>query len=289
MASTDFTILPAYYQPNWFRALCVVVFMVLLRAAYQLRVRALAHQFNRTLEARVSERTRIARDLHDTLLQSFQGALLRFQSVANIFATRPDEARERLEKALDQAEAAITEGRNAVHGLRASATTVNDLANGIATLGLHLTGDGSPGRVPLIDVAVDGTSRDLNPMVRDEAYQIAGEALRNAVKHAGAGRIMVTIHYELRQLRLTVRDDGKGIDAETMARRQVEGHFGLPGMRERAAIVKGRLEVRSGRGAGTEIELAVPAATAYRAAGHASWWSRARRRPSEPSDATVHG
>src|SRR4029077_20783369 len=128
------------------------------------RMRRLNRQFSRTLEARVSERTRIARDLHDTLLQSFQGALLRFQSAANVVATRPDEARLRLDQALDQAEAAITEGRNPVHGLRASATTVNDLANGIAAIGLQLTSEGSLDLVPSIDVAVDGTSRDLNPV-----------------------------------------------------------------------------------------------------------------------------
>jgi signal transduction histidine kinase len=217
------------------------------------------------VEERIRERTRIARDLHDTLLQSFQGALLRFQSAANVFATRPDEARQRLDQALDQAEAAIIEGRNAVYGLRASVTTVNDLANGIAAIGLQLTGEGSTGPVPLIDVAVDGNSRDLNPVVREEVFRIAGEALRNAIKHAHAQHVAVTIHYERRQLRLVIRDDGKGIDAETMARQQAEGHFGLPGMRERAAIVKGHLDVRSERGAGTEIELRVPAKTAYRA------------------------
>ena len=234
----------------------------------------LARQFNRTLDARVSERTRIARDLHDTLLQSFQGALLRFQSAANVVATRPDEARQRLDQALDQAEAAITEGRNAVHGLRASASTVNDLANGIAAIGLQLTREGPPGPAPSIDVAVDGDSRDLNPVVREEAFRIAGEALRNAIKHAHAQQIAVTIHYERRQLRLVIRDDGKGIDAETMARQQVEGHFGLPGMRERAAVVRGRLEVRSEGGAGTEIELRIPGAIAYGAAAHAAWWQR---------------
>ena len=285
----DFSIAPAYYQTNWFRAVAVAVFFASLLAAYRLRIRQIQHAFNLALEARVSERTRIARDLHDTLLQSFQGALLRFQSVANILATRPDEARQRLDLALDQAEAAVTDGRNAVHGLRASATTVNDLANGIAAIGLQLTSGESSGPMPVIDVTVDGTSRDLSPMVRDEAYQIAGEALRNAVKHAGARRVTVTIHYESRQLRLTVHDDGKGIEAETLARQQVEGHFGLPGMRERAAIVKGRLDVRSERGAGTEIELSVPAATAYRASGRASWRSRLRRGASEPSDVAIHG
>jgi signal transduction histidine kinase/ligand-binding sensor domain-containing protein len=277
-----FSIAPAYYQTNWFRALAVGVFAVLLWAAYQLRVRGLAHQFNKTLEARVGERTRIARELHDTLLQSFQGALLRFQTVVNVLPAGADDARNRLDRALDQAEAAITEGRNAVQGLRASATAVNDLANGIAAIGLHLTREASPDPVPLIDVAVDGMSRDLNPVVRDEAYQIAGEALRNAVKHAGARRIAVTIHYESQALRLTVGDDGKGIDAETLARQQAGDHFGVSGMRERAAIVKGRLEVRRAIGGGTLIELRVPAAIAYRPSGRAAWWSRLWRAEAEP-------
>jgi signal transduction histidine kinase len=267
----DFSIAPAYYQTNAFRALCMVAFLVLLWAAYQLRVRALAHQFNRTLEARVSERTRIARELHDTLLQSFQGALLRFQSASNVVVTRPDEARQRLDQAMDQAEAAITEGRNAVHGLRASTTTVNDLANGIAAIGLQLASEGSPGPVPSVNVEVDGASRDLNPVVREEAFRIAGEALRNAVKHAEARRVIVTIHYEPRQIRLVIRDDGKGIPSDTMARQQVAGHFGLPGMRERAAIVSGQLDVRSAPDAGTEIELRVPATIAYRRTARSLW------------------
>ena len=142
----SFSIAPAYYQTRWFAALLVAGTAALLWVAYQWRVAQLARQFNRTLDARVSERTRIARDLHDTLLQSFQGALLRFQSVATVLATRPDEARQRLERALDQAEAAVTEGRDAVQGLRASATTVNDLANGIAAIGAELTGDPAVGR-----------------------------------------------------------------------------------------------------------------------------------------------
>ena len=282
----SFSIAPAYYQTQWFAAMVALGIATLLWAVYQLRIRQLAHQFNRTLDARVSERTRIARDLHDTLLQSFQGALLRFHSAANVLATRPDEARQRLERALDQAEAAVTEGRNAVEGLRASATTVNDLANGIAAIGAELTGNPAAGLAPLIDVEVDGASRDLNPVVREEAFRIAGEALRNAVKHAEARRVIVTIHYEPRQLRLVIRDDGKGIPSDTLTRQQPAGHFGLPGMRERAAIVKGRLDVRSAPEAGMEIELRVPAAIAYRQ--RPSWWSRLRREPTDAAAPAVH-
>ncbi len=263
----SFSIAPAYYQTRWFAAMVALGIATLLWAAYQWRIQRLAHQFNRTLDARVSERTRIARDLHDGLLQSLQGLLLRFHSALTLLPARPDEARQRLERALEQAEAAITEGRDAVQGLRTSATTVNDLANGIAALGVELTSELTVIETPAIDVQIDGESRNLNPLVRDEAFRIAGEALRNAIRHAHAKHIAVTIHYEPRQLRLVIHDDGKGIDAETMARREADGHFGLPGMRERAAIVNGQLDVRSERGAGTEIELRVPGKTAYLARG----------------------
>jgi signal transduction histidine kinase len=285
-ATLEFSVAAAYYQTRWFAVLLLIAAAALLWQAYRLRVAHIVRQFNRTLDARVSERTRIARDLHDTMLQSFQGALLRFQSVANVIKTRPDEASERLERALEQAEAAVTEGRDAVHGLRASATTLNDLAKAIAALSAELTGDPTITDAPAIGVEIDGTSRDLNPLVRDEAYWIAVEALRNAVKHARARYVTVTIHYDPRQLRLTVLDDGKGMEAETLVRQQAAGHFGLPGMRERAAVVKGRLEVRRAPGGGTEVELRVPAAIAYRQ--RPSRWSRLRREPPDAAASAVH-
>ena len=215
-----------------------------------------------SLEARVSERTRIARDLHDTLLQSFQGLLLRFQSVLKILPERPVEARQRLESALDQAAAAITEGRDAVQGLRSSAFETNDLAHAITSIAEELTSDTSDLDPPAIAVEVEGGPCQLNPVVRDEAYRIAGEALRNAFRHAHARRITVEILYDRRQFRLRVRDDGKGIDEEIL-RRQPADHFGLHGMRERAEVVGGRLEVRSRRDSGTEVELSIPGPIAY--------------------------
>lgn len=269
----DFSIAPAYYQTNWFRALCVVVFLFLLWAAYQLRVRRLHHQFETTLEARVGERTRIARELHDTLLQSFQGLLLRFQAALKVLPERPLEARQRLERALDQATAAITEGRDAVQGLRSSASETNDLANGIIAIGKELISDASSPDPPAFDVEVEGGPRQLNPVVRDEAYRIAGEALRNAFRHAQARRITVAIRYDGRQFRLRIRDDGKGVDEETI-RRGHAGHFGLHGMRERAEVVGGRLEVWSKPDAGTEVELCVPGALAYGVSARRSWWSK---------------
>jgi signal transduction histidine kinase len=231
-------------------------------AAYQLRVRQLAHQFNMSMEARVSERTRIARELHDTLLQSFQGLLLRFQSASKLLPARADEAKQRLDSAIDQAFEAITEGRDAVQGLRSPTFEDNDLANGITAIARELTSDTLAVDAPPIVVEVEGAPRNLKPMVRDEAYRIAGEALRNAFRHAHAQRIRVEIRYDKQQLCLRVRDDGKGIDEATI-RRQPAQHFGLAGMRERAEIVGGRLEVWSRLDSGTQIELIVPSAAAY--------------------------
>jgi signal transduction histidine kinase len=241
----------------------VAAFIALLWTLYLLRVRQLARHFNLTLEARVNERTRIARDLHDTLLQSFHGLLLRFQTARDMFASRPIDALEVLDGAIDQAAVAITEGRDAVQGLRASAEETNDLADAIRALGGVLTaGEGAdPGVALRIDVR--GGPRESHPIVRDELVRIASEAMRNAFRHAAAKHVEVEIHYDDRRLRLRVRDDGKGIAAETRKAGAREGHFGLPGMRERARLIGGEFTVWSEVDAGTEIEVSIPAAHAY--------------------------
>ena len=266
----DFYVAPAYYQTNWFRALCAIFFLALLWAAYRWRVRQLHHQFEMTLDARVSERTRIARELHDTLLQSFHGLLLRFQTVSQLLPERPMEAKEKLEGAIEQAADAITEGRDAVQGLRDSTVQGNDLALAISTLGEELATDSTNHR-PAFRVAVEGKSRELHPILRDEVYKIAAEALRNAFRHAQARQVEVEIRYDKEQFRLRVRDDGKGIDPAVLSRHGVEGHYGLPGMRERATIMGAKLTVWSEVDAGTEVELRVPASIAYGTARTRSW------------------
>ncbi len=272
-AKLDFFVAPAYYQTNWFRALCGALFLALMWAAYQLRVRHLHKQFDMTLEARVGERTRIARDLHDTLLQSFHGLLLRFQTVSQLLPDRPVEAKEKLDTAIEQAADAITEGRDAVQGLRASTVQGNDLALAISTLGEELAADPNNHR-SAFRVAVEGQARDLHPILRDEIYKIAGEALRNAFRHAQARRVEVEIRYDDEQFRLRVRDDGKGTDPDILSRQSSEGHYGLHGMRERATLIGGKLTVWSEVEAGTELELRVPAGTAYASARRVSWLSR---------------
>ena len=268
----EFSVAPAYYQTNLFRGLCVAAFLVLLWAAYQLRVRRLHHEFDMTLEARVGERTRIARDLHDTLLQSFHGVLLFLQSGIHLLPDRPAEAKKTLEGAAEQAERAIIEGREAVQGLRASTVERNDLALAIKTLGGELVTSDSNSQRPEFNVQVEGIPRDLHPILRDEVFRIAGEGMRNAFCHAHAKQIEVEIHYDERQLRVRVRDDGKGIDPKVLSDHGREGHYGLPGMRERVKLIGGKLTVWSELDSGTEVELSIPASRAYTAAdGQRSW------------------
>ena len=269
----EFSIAPAYYQTNWFRGLCVAAVLGLLWAAYQFRVRQLHHEFEMTLEARVGERTRIARELHDTLLQSFHGLLLRFQTVSQLLPEHT-EAKEKLDSAIEQAAEAITEGRDAVQGLRASTVQSNDLAQAISTLGEEFAANPSNSRSAAFRVAVEGAARNLHPILRDEIYKIAAEALRNAFRHAQAQRVEVEIRYDDEQFRLRVRDDGIGIDPAVLSGRGNKGHYGLHGMRERATLSGGKLAVWSEVDAGTEVELCIPSSAAYATTSRGSWWSR---------------
>ncbi len=271
--SLEFSIAPAYYQTNWFRALCAVLALALVWIIYQVRVRQLRHQFALTLEARVGERTSIARDLHDTLLQSFHGLMLRFQIVSQLLPDRPIEAKTELDMTIDRAARAITEGRDAVQGLRASTVQTNDLARAINTLGEELATDPGNDGSPAFRVTVEGEPRDLHPILRDEIYRIAAEALRNAFHHAASRQIEVEIRYDHEQFRLRVRDDGKGMDQTVGSGMGRKGHYGLPGMRERAKSIGGNLEIWSEIDAGTEVELRIGADTAYASTAKRSWLS----------------
>jgi len=217
------------------------------------------------LDARVKERTRIARELHDTLLQSFHGLLLRFQTASSLLPSRPEEAREILAKAINAATQAITEGRDAVQALRSSVVEASDLAAAIKTLGEELTADESHSISPAFRVEVEGRPRNLHPLRRHEIYRIAAEALANAFRHSHARNIEVELRYQEKQFRVCIRDDGKGIDPEVLREGRREGHFGLHGMRERAEFAEGKLEIWSRERSGTEIELSIPANRAYTA------------------------
>ena len=273
-ATLDFSVAPAFYQTSWFMATCAVLLLAVVWAAWQLRLRQLRHQFEMNLEARVGERTRIARELHDTLLQSFHAVLLHLQILSQTLRERPAQAQETLDKTIERAENAITEGRDAVQGLRDSIVETNDLARALNTFGEVLATDVSSHEPAAFRVTLEGERRELHPILRDEIYQIAAEALRNAFSHARARKIEVEIRYDNDQFRLRVRDDGRGIDPTVLSRDGREGHYGLPGMRERATQMGGQLAVWSEFDAGTEVEFTIQAARAYQGSGQHSWFSR---------------
>jgi signal transduction histidine kinase len=271
-ATLEFVIPPAWYQTKWFYALCAAAFLGSLWAAYQLRVRQLASQFNMRLEERVAERTRVARDLHDTLLQSFQALLPLLQAGINMFGSRPADALGTFEKAADRASQAIAEGRDAIQGMRTSTVEKNDLAVAIRTVGEELASGASKQPAPKFNVVVEGVSRNLHPILRDEVYRLAVEALRNAFRHAAAQSVEVEVRYDEKYFRLRVRDDGKGIPSDALSGDGREGHYGLPGMRERAQLVGGKLAIWTELDGGTEIELNIPGARAYAKSTRPFWY-----------------
>jgi signal transduction histidine kinase len=201
------------------------------------------------------------------MLQSFQGLLLKFHALSYIM-DRPNEARQMLEGLVDQAQQAIAEGRDAVQGLRTSTVMTNDLARDLTTLGQELAGERNGQNPVAFHVEVEGKSRDLHPILRDEVQRVGSEAIRNAFRHSGASRIEVGICYGDRRFRVRVRDNGKGMDPSFLEAGGRAGHYGLPGMRERANSVGASLAINSKDNSGTEVELTIPAPLAYIAPHH---------------------
>jgi len=216
------------------------------------------------LEERVEERTRIARDLHDTLLQSFHGLMFQFQAARNLLPRGLESAMQALDEAILAIEQALAEGRDAIHDLRPEPAAQHDLAALLTAIGQELAGaHAANGHVPSFRVTVEGKPRRLSPTLQNELYRIGREMIRNAFHHAAASHIEVEIRYDEHQLRLRIRDDGKGIDPKVLDTSGRPEHWGLPGVRERARRIGSRLEFWSEAGAGTEVELKVPAEMAY--------------------------
>ncbi|WNG16977.1 two-component regulator propeller domain-containing protein [Cystobacter fuscus] len=270
-----FTVRPAFHQTTWFYALCALAAAALLWGVYQLRLRQVAAQLRARLEARSQERERIARELHDTLLQGTQGLILSIQGLA---AELPEShpTRGRIEAVLDRADQVVEEARDRVRDLRAEYTAARDLPRAFALLGEELASE----RSTRFGVLVKGTPRDMPGAVRDEAYRIGREALLNAFAHARAQAVEVEFVYEPGAFLLRVRDDGTGIDEEVLAQGSRPGHWGLVGMHERAQRLGGQLELWSRPGAGTEVQLRLPAVIAYASvARHKPRWWRFDRPP----------
>jgi len=258
-ASVGFTILPAFYQTRWFYALSALACVVLLAGLYKVRVRQVAAQVRDRLEARLAERERIARELHDTLLQGVQGLIWRFQAATDRIP-QDQPGRQLLEQSLDRADKLLEESRDKVKDLRSGARDVADLTQALAAEGEQLAQHHSA----KFQVSAEGTPRALHPIVREEGFLIAREALGNAFRHSGAKDIEAEVSYGAVALHVRIRDNGRGIDAPVLETGGRPGHFGLIGMRERAKKLGGHLEIWSKPDAGTEMDLRVPAHVAYR-------------------------
>ncbi|WP_394778889.1 two-component regulator propeller domain-containing protein [Undibacterium sp.] len=253
----DFSIAPTLVQTWWFKSLCALALLVACWLGYRWRIRHLAHEVELRLEERISERERIARELHDTFLQSVYGLVLQVNAAVLRLPT-PEPARVMIEKALLQASDVLREGRDKVRALRTGTSPI-DLGEALQLVGANLRPpDGAP-----LQLRITGKERSLHPIVHEEALAIANEAIANAYRHAKAAQIAAELHYGSDELRLTVRDNGIGIPPDVMAAGELQDHWGLPGMRERAARIKARLVLHSHAGAGTVWTLVLPGALAY--------------------------
>lgn len=262
-ASIGFSVLPAFYQTNWFRALCFIGLLALLWSVYRFRVQQLQRQFAIGLEARVNERTRIARELHDTLLQTLHGLMFQFQAVRNLLPRRPDDAMNSLDDAITETEKALAESRDAIQGLRSEPIAQGNLAELLTATSQELATFGTDNHARIFDLIEEGERRSLSPTANNEVCRIARELLRNAFRHAHATRIEAEIRYDNQALRIRIRDNGVGIDPKVLKEGGMPGHWGLRGVRERAERIGAQLDFWSEAAAGTEVQLTVPASVAY--------------------------
>lgn len=253
-AAQTFDIPPTFVQTWMFKVAMAFLAAFAAWAAYRIWLRQVTIDVQRRTEARLGERERIARDLHDTLLQGFQGLLLRIQGVANSLP-REDHLRAGLEGALNRGEQIIVEGRDRVRELRVD-------ENGLPEILRKFVDDASLDCDVEIDLEIEGIPRDLRGGIATEIGQIAREALSNACRHADASRIVLTVEFGPRQLSVRIADDGKGMSTQR-SHPDATAHFGLSGMRERAERLKASLAIDSAPGRGTEISLSLSSSVAY--------------------------
>ena len=256
-ATIPFDIEPSLWQRWWFQMSCVLAIAVLVWLLYQLRMHQIKRQLSVRFEERLGERMRIAQDLHDTLLQGFLSASMQLHIALDQV---PDDspAKPLLARVLQLITQVNEEGRNALRGLRSSARDSHSLEQELSRVPEELEGS----KPIAFKVIVDGVPQPLIPAIRDEVYRISREALVNAFRHSQAGAIEVAVVYAATYLQVVVRDDGCGIDPHVLSSGR-DGHWGLPGMRERAESIGAKLRVFSRPGTGTEVELTLPGKLGY--------------------------
>jgi len=256
--------------------LVLLTFALTVVGLYRLRLHQLTRQLNVRFEERLAERTLIAQELHDTLLQGFLSASMQLDVAVDQLPT-DSPVRQRLGRVLELMRQVIEEGRNALRGLRSSSNSdLLDLEQAFS----RIQGELGTGQEIGFRVIVEGPSRSMHPVVRDEVYRIGREAVVNAFRHSRAKHIEVEVTYLAHQLRILVRDDGCGIDPDVLEWGR-EGHFGLSGMRERAERIGARLKLWSRGGLGSEVQLSVPGHVAFQvqpSVGALGWFHKLSRR-----------
>jgi len=262
-ARLQIEILPAWWSTWWFRIACGAFIVLIAFAAYSYRMREMARRFDLMLEERINERTRIARDLHDTLLQNFHGLILQFHAASNLMLRRPDEAKRSLDDAISETKKAVRESRKAIQDLRSEPIAKGNLAEFLMSTSRELASTNGSEHLPVFNLIEEGDRQALSATASDEICRIALEVMRNAIQHACAHRIETEIRYGHSMFRLRIRDDGQGIEPNVLKEGGRVGHWGLRGARERAERIGGRLELWSEPKEGTEVQLLVPASIAY--------------------------
>jgi signal transduction histidine kinase len=268
----EFIIKPTVFQSWPFLLLCGAALLALIWFAYSLRLKAVIRQTRTRVMERMEEREHIARELHDTLLQSVQMLTLRFQMAVDRLP-EDEPARWRLEQSINRADEVIADGRDRLRDLQPlDGDGDGDLTSIVSDIVARQEFDPAT----TIEIETVGTPRRLDPLILSEAKRIASEAIFNIWRHANASRVEIEVRYGA-SLNLRFADDGQGIDTFVLGQGGKPGHFGLPGMRERARRLRGDLTVQARAGGGTEVGLSIPGNVAYGPA-RTGWFARFRRK-----------
>jgi signal transduction histidine kinase/ligand-binding sensor domain-containing protein len=261
-AEIQFSVTPTYYQTNWFKCIIWVCVIAIIWFIYHIRLRQVKAQVQSRLKERMVERERIARELHDTLLQGFQGLVWRFHGIVKRMPEE-DSNRVNLGKALDRAEEVLTQGRERVRDLRSDDQLPDSLEKLLADYGSELSCPDIRFRVRTL-----GSSQQLHPVVFGNIAQIGREAVANAFRHSAGSEITVDVIFDRACFQLSIQDDGVGIGTEILAGGRT-GHWGLQGMRERAEEIGGKLTIKNRLDPGVSVDLTIPSALAYHSRGRA--------------------
>jgi signal transduction histidine kinase len=256
-AALEFDLLPAFYQTRWFPLLCTLVLIILAWGAYRLRVWQVTTHLSDLFEERLKERTRIAQELHDSLIQDVMGISLQIE-VADELLPANLPAKQSVARALGLCKSALDAGRRALNDLRATPLSAADLVKSFSELANESMRDAET----KMDVIVEGRERPLKATAGNDVLQVGRQAVTNALQHANARNIHVLLSYEQQRLRVRVQDNGSGINEETLNLGR-PGHYGITGMKERTERLGGSISIRSRIGEGTEVDLTIPAHLLY--------------------------